>query len=809
MLCMPPRRTSWFWRLTALVVAMILAAAGWAGWYVYYRGFTRKWRDQLTAELRNRGFDFTARRLTLNPFEGLVAEDAHLYLLDERRTPLVFMSRAAVDINYLNLILRKPFLNSLDVRGARLAVPVDLAQPQGPKFRLHKFQAKLSFQPGEIRLTQAEGECYGVLLSVSGTLLHPENVAHGGPAASQEELARRAQIARVVIDELQKVRFDRNQPRVDIRFNGDLAHPDEIRASAALTGEALTRGAVRLEHLRARVDYEAGAFHLREAELTDAKGTLSGDGDFNPGSGDMRFQIDSAADLLALAHDFVPTPAVLTDFVPSKPPHLQLNGQVHLPNSAGDKMSARLTGRLDLGPFAFRAIPFSRASTEFSWQDGNWYVRGLRVARPGGQEQLSADLLSQPGQVRVKLSGAMDPTAFAALLPARGQAALAEWKFVDPPQIDLTASGPSFAAPAALKIEGRLNLGHTRFRGVGMNRFRSEFSFAEEALTYRHLTLERDEGSATGDNFVYDFAKHEVRLQNVRATLDPAQVSQWMDPDVVKALAPYHFHKTPSTVSNGVVQFDGGRNSHLTVDFNAPNGMDYTFVRKLLTFKPVTGQVVFTDDRLKLNGIKAGIFDGKAEGNLDLSLTKGEPDYTATIDVQDLDFTRLTKLYFNYDDSAGRLAGSYRFSGRGDDPRTMRGAGMMKVDQGNVFAIPFLGPLSSAVSTVAPGLGFDIAKEGNLDFLTNGGKIYTGNLRVQGLGFSMFGGGWLGYVDDTMNFHVRINARGLPGAVLYPVSKLLEYESHGPPSKPIWKPRGIKIEGAKAAEAVLPHAGAE
>lgn len=806
---MSPRRTSWFWRLTALAVALLLAAAGWAGWYVYYRGFTRKWRDQLTAELRSRGFDFTARRLTLNPFEGLVAEDAHLYLLDERRTPLVFMSRAAVDINYLHLILRQPFLNSLDVRGARLAVPVDFAQPQGPKFRLHKFQAKLSFQPGEIRLTQAEGECYGIRLSVSGTLWHPENLARSGPAASQEALARRAQIARAIIDELQKIRFERNQPRVDIRFNADLAHPETIRASAAVTGEALTRGAARLERVRARVDYEAGAFHLREAELTDARGSLTGEGDFNPAGGDLRFQVDSTADLLALAQDFVPLPAALAEFDPVNPPHLQLSGRIHLPDGAPEQNSGQLTGRLDLGPFAFRGIAFSKAETEFSWQDGAWYLRGLHLARPGDREQLSADVLSQPGQVRVKLNATMDPSPFAALLPARGQAALGEWKFTDPPQLELTASGASFAAPGALKIEGRLSLGRTRFRGVGMNRFRSEFSFADQALTYRRLTLERDEGSATGDTFVYDFAKHEVRLQNIRATLDPAQVSVWMDPDVVKALAPYRFRKTPTTISNGVVQFDGGRNSRLTVDFNAPAGMDYTFVRKPLSFKPIAGQVVFTDDRLKLNGIKAGIFDGTAEGNLDLSLVKGEPDYTATIEVQDLDFTRLTKLYFNYDDSAGRLAGSYRFSGRGDDPQAMRGAGTLKVDQGNVFAIPFLGPLSSAVSAVAPGLGFDIAKEGNLDFLTNNGKIYTGNLRVQGLGFSMFGGGWLGYVDDTMNFHVRINARGLPGAVLYPVSKLLEYESHGPPSKPVWKPRGIKLEGAKAPDSAAARAGAD
>ena len=49
-------------------------------------------------------------------------------------------------------------------------------------------------------------------------------------------------------------------------------------------------------------------------------------------------------------------------------------------------------------------------------------------------------------------------------------------------------------------------------------------------------------------------------------------------------------------------------------------------------------------------------------------------------------------------------------------------------------------------------------------------------------------GGWLGYMDNTMDFHIRMNARGLPGAVLRPVSNLLEYRSQGPFDKPVWRP---------------------
>ena len=127
------RRGRWLRRLTLLAVALAFCSAAllWAGWYVYNRGFTRKWREQLAAELRRRGFDFSAARLTLNPFEGLVAEDAHLYLLDAHHTHVALHRPRRRGHRPRNLIQNKPFLNSLDLRGARLTLPVDMADPDG------------------------------------------------------------------------------------------------------------------------------------------------------------------------------------------------------------------------------------------------------------------------------------------------------------------------------------------------------------------------------------------------------------------------------------------------------------------------------------------------------------------------------------------------------------------------------------------------------------------------------------------------------------------------------------------------------
>ena len=813
------RRGGWSRRLAALVVvAALLGALLWAGWYVYNRGFTRKWREQLAAELRRRGFDFTASRLTLNPFEGLVAEDADLYLLDEHHTHLLAINRVAVDINVRHLIQGKPFLNSLDLRDTRLTLPVDMADPEGAMLKLRHLNAKVSFLPGEVRVTQAEGDFYGLQISASGSLLHPESFSPSGAPASPEERASRRQWARAITSEIEKVRADHAPPNLEIRFQGDLEHPADLRASAQLEGAGLRRGSYRLERLLLKLDYAAGAFHLRQGEMADRRGTLALMGDFSPANGEARFQIQSGQinppgvdsrtpppsglDLLALAHEFI-DPALLRDWTLRDTPRLQIDGRWHFgPPPAADAArpapaapAVQLTGRLALGRFTYhlanpdRAFDFERAETDFSWNGDRWYLRDLRLARPGGngQQQIAADVLSEPGQARVRLTSTFDPLAFVSLLPPRAREAVARLEFRDPPRVDLVAAGRSLTDLGGMKVDGQLTLGRTRYRGVGINRLHGDFTLANGSLTGRRLALERDEGVATGDLVAYDFEKHEVRLENVHTSLDPGQAGVWLDPDVYRTIQPFHFRKPPALSIHGNVQFNGGRDSHLVTDVSAPGGMDYVFLKRNLPFQGIAGQVVFTEDRLWLNEVRADIFGGEARGALNLALGRVK-DYTASLDVKNLDFAKLTKLYFDYDTSKGQLSGFYHFNGVSDDARMLVGTGSLEIERGNVFSIPFMGPLSTILGKVMPGLGYDEAHQASAPFFTKEGKIYVGKLDVKGLGFSLFGGGWLGYMDDTMDFRVRMNTRGLPGAVLRPVSQLFEYRSQGPLGKPVWRP---------------------
>src|SRR3954469_5048192 len=164
----------WTWRRqviatgTRLLVILSFALLIWGGWYLANRGLGRAFRVRVVEELRKRGIEASVRKLTLDPFRGLVARDVRIYDAKHREQPLLAISEVALDINYAALLHRQPFLNAIDVRDAQLIFPIENSDPKSPKPELSHFRAHIYFPPEQIYVSQAEGIFCGVRLSVTG-----------------------------------------------------------------------------------------------------------------------------------------------------------------------------------------------------------------------------------------------------------------------------------------------------------------------------------------------------------------------------------------------------------------------------------------------------------------------------------------------------------------------------------------------------------------------------------------------------------------------------------------------------------------
>ncbi|MGH7936286.1 MAG: AsmA-like C-terminal region-containing protein, partial [Chthoniobacterales bacterium] len=299
----------------------------------------------------------------------------------------------------------------------------------------------------------------------------------------------------------------------------------------------------------------------------------------------------------------------------------------------------------------------------------------------------------------------------------------------------------------------------------------------------------RDEGLGSGA-FGYDSRKREIRIDNVVTTLRPSEVIMWIDPKFYRQVVPYRFHRVPHVTTNGIVQLGPGKQTHLQLDISAPSGMDYTFIDKVLPIDHVSGQLLFTDDRLQILGVKGTLFSGEITGNADIALGKGGGRYTASLAIEKADFPSVTGLYFKYKSARGQLGGHFDFGGVGDNRAALHGAGKVEVKNGNVFAIPILGPLSQLLNKVFAGAGYSVAHEATAPFTIRDGVIHTDKLKVAGTLFSMLGHGDIDFIKNDLDFDIRIDANG-PGALLAPLYQLFEYHGSGSLTNPVWRPKHL------------------
>lgn len=779
------RYRRWTWRrqlassaLRLLVVAL-LVGFGLGAWYLANKGFGRQWRLTVVEELRKRGVEASVRRLTLDPFRGLIAQDVRIYDFDNRDNPLAVISEVSLDINYAALLHKKPFLNAVDVRGADVTFPNPGGDPKAPKAQLKDFRAHVYFPPEQIYISQAEGVFCGVRISATGQLIKRDDYKPSREV-SDAEWRQRMQLLQRVAAELGRFHFAAAAPTLQVKFSGDVAQMELAQIEVVLSAERMQRAAYEMKTVAVAAEWRDRQLNVTQCDWTDARGDFAARATWNSATSEADFQAHSSADAKQFLDAFG-FGKFLADVTLAASPILELSGSANF-SQAAPRVS--VIGRVAVGKFTYKTVPLLSLGADFSWDGERTMLREVRLRHESGE--LLGDILDAPGDFRLNLQSTLNPASLRPIAPANLQPFLSEWEWPRPPAIHLSIRGPA-RDPKTWSGAGEIALQRTRFRGIWMNSARANLRFGDGALTFDDFRVTRDEGAGTG-TFTYDFAKHEVRLQNVHTTLRPTEAIYWVAPKLHKVVAPYKFRSVPRVTANGVVTFRGRRETRLELGVDAPTGMDYVFISKTLPFDRVAGRLLITDDRVELQQVEGALFDGTVRGSADISTVKNDGRHRASIQVEGVDFPRLTDLYFEFETARGQMSGSYDFEGVADNTRAMRGQGKIKVSNGDVFAIPIFGPLSGFVADIFPGAGYSVAKQANASFSISDGVIHTDDFKVSGKLFGMVGHGDIHFLENKLDFDIRISASG-PGVLLTPMYKLFEYKGEGSLTKPNWHPK--------------------
>lgn len=748
-------------------------------------------REALEQALSNPAMEIRIGKLLLDPFSGLVARNISVRERQNRKQLLAKINRLEISLNMSELMNRRIAVDTLTLVRAEASIPLGPAE-HSPRLEATNINSSIIIHGDRLRVSQLEATVEGLRIRLKGEILHP--FAFQPPESSDSQPLLPEATLQEILDLLRNTSFPTGSPILTAEFKFDAADPStlEIPSFEIQSRRVLSR-ALTLESVEIRGEFANGRLRIPVFQIRDRQGLLQASAEWEKTSGHLIASMLTGLDLAPILRSLGKESHALAKLNFPTPPRINLDIQG---NTATTPPTISATGEIFIPTLELAGARFSDVGCSFSWKEGIFYARELKASAKRGS--LEADVWVAKDDFRIRAKSSIPPSDLADLFDKHTQAFLNNMEFKDLPEISLSLQGARLDF-AAISGNAHLKLGRTANRGSWIDSGVADVEIADRCLTYKNLMITTGKGRGTG-SFAYDVGRQEVRLKNIVSTLVPVDVLMWIDPRIAKTISPYRFRGAPKVMVEGKVHMKDPMKNDLAIRIDAPGGLDYDLLRKTLPFGKTSAKVDVVANKVSATVTNAELFGGDVGVKALVSIDPNNPVFSTHATLSRVNFAKLTRLYFDYDDSKGVISGNYGFEARMGDEENMTGRGSLRIEDGNVFAIPIFGPFSVILGSIIPGVVYNTARFATADFTVANRKINTRNIEIAGTGFSMFGYGDIYFLTGGLDMSMRINAQGVPGLVFFPVSKLLEYHSDGTVSDPRWRPKiipKIPMPGAK------------
>ncbi len=765
-----------------LVLLLIFVGLPATAWYLREVGIGFGAREALARALSNEVVNVEIRRLSFDPFSGLIAEGVNVQEAKPDGRALAKLSEVSVSLNLSQLMAGRIFVDRLVLSNASVSIPLS-AKPDARRVEIENVRAELSLLGERLRLSRFDGTVEGIRLVLSGQFLNPRSLKMPQAQPSARSDQREDLLVRL-LDEVAEIRGRDGQLVLRANIDADLARPESVRISdlSLSAGELAGRG-WKLRDVEMNGEFADGILRVPRLIIRDEGGAMEVSAEWNSQTGALDAALLSTlhlAPFFALLEERVP---VFKDLRLDRAP--QIEARV-VGGTRADAAPMRVTGSAVFPDVIFKGVPFEDVALNFAWRDGIFYGRDVRVSAARGR--LNAKLWIAPNDFRIEAKNSIPPTKLLGIFDPKTREFIANMEFKDLPEMSVSLRGTKLDF-ADIRAKGHIKLGRTAIRESWLDSGEADFELADRCVTYRNLVIRRGDGRGTG-TFAYDVGRQEARLSDIKSTMMPRDVLMWIDPKIAEALVPYRFRGPPATVVQGMVHLKDATKNNLSIAVES-SGLEYDLLSKTLKLGKTSAQVNVVGTKVRADVKRSTLMGGDLALKAIVSIDEKDPSFSVDLQLKRVNFAQLTKLYFKYDDSKGVLSGNYKFDAFGGRENLMKGSGSIRVEDGNVFAIPVLGPFSEILGTLLPGIGYQTARLASADFTVANEIINSKNLVIEGARFSMIGAGDIHFMTSQLDMSMRVNAKGIPGLVFYPVSKLFEYISTGTVAEPEWRPKII------------------
>jgi hypothetical protein len=762
----------------AMLAVPVLIAFLWLRFF----GLPPQARDYLLAAIERRHvfpFPVTVDRFLLDATGAILAEHVTVYRDADRKSIMLQVDEARVRVAWLSWWRGRGLIESASISNGDVRYPIGKMTAD-----FHDVSGEVDFNGRDIKIENAQARFLNLAFYVRGTI-HNDGFPKTKPA-TEAQLEEREAIFRSVLHAVDDVRAE--QPiNVDLEFETATHDLGAGRANFVLDGHQLAWRSAPVEEVSIHGSLADGVVDLAEFKIVLERGELNAYGEWNIADRSAELQFTSSMDFTTLAPAFPGAPGralSLLDFPNSIP---GMTGRVLFDLHQG--LRADVQADIDWRDFTFNGVNFSRLSVPLAYDGRRLLIPGLKIVGAKGNVDLEFffDSTKTPPSLQARIASTLDPTLLKGVFGEGMDRFLTSCAFHSGgPKIEATATGSALKT-AAWNVTGKMNAANFVYKNASFDSAISDFTFANSRLDLPNLEVRRPEGKGSG-GITYDFANRSVELHHLVTQLNVSEVAPIMGPKFTAYTKPYHFARPPLVHADGLVDLQDQKkelDTDLLVQIDAKTPMEWTLFHVPFSFDNPTGTLVFKNRRFTVNMKQCGFYDGALTGTLDMDLRENPAAYTMDIDLTKVNFKKFMVQVYHYGKSTGQMTSSGHFTGVIGKMETMDGTGTVKIEDGNIAQIPFLGSLTPLIPLLSA------ADAAHSDFTIAKGVIHTENLHISSETLALIGSGNYNFVSDKVDLNMRVNGNGPAAILLFPLSKIFEFHGTGPMKDVKWAPKNL------------------
>ena len=775
---------------TLIVVTVIVSGVG-ALIYLHEKGLTHASSIRVVHEMERYGLFVTFDRLNFHVLNGLTANNVRFYRTEEREIQIAELPALAIHVDKTKLMRGHLKINTVSITDAQLAIPLVRGEADSPIINIAKVNGAIDLRGNQsVSTTGLTGNYEGITVSINCNIWRdaPKGDFTPDPKAKKNRIAAYKNF----LEQLKQWNWPAEfPPELKISIEGNLSQPSKVDFDYLFTASSLNYKNYPMADVYVEGDWNQNLVTLDKFEFIHQAEPckLTADLDLLKKSG--RFKLDSSIHLQDFASK-VFGKKILKDFSAAGKTQIIANGNYLLPSSSNPELDLKIIGKISSSDFSFRGASIHDLHSEFSWNNGDLYLDKLSIDHHRGK--LTGRIIIKDRLIRYKVRSSLPAQVYFPFINSdKLKTELSKLAFDKQSIIDLHANGTINQDDAAdWESHGNAEIRNFSYNNVPVNYAKGNYALNLETADFRDISATFDytnyplkltykgpnSGTLSAKSLKFVWTEQNTTIADLRGSAWPAPVLRLFAPSIADHLEDYKFNYPPTISCSGIVSWANKEtnNMKLLVGFTSTGNTHYNFLKEDIIMNNTKGQITVLPNKVQINRLTSKAFGGYMSGYL--HVTPSDSSYSGRFQWDSLKLRRISKTYNLKGLDSGRLTGSFMFRGSGSKTSSLNGHGNLALSNGELFAVPLFGPLSSLIDTVVNPLSnqqvlHEQARNFSCNFSTKNGIFHTKDLGSMTASTTFTGEGWIDLNKEILDLTIRMNFRGMMGLAEIPM-KIIE-----------------------------------